>query len=64
MIAYLQLRLVQLNYPGRLSLQQIARKIDLNLMTKRSLVDLLSNTPGKSIAPALIAQGFLELQNV
>ena len=64
MIAYLLLRLVQLNYPGRISLQQIARKINLNLMTKRSVVDLLSNTPGKSIAPTLIAQGFLELQNV
>ncbi len=45
MIVYLLLRLVQLIYPGRLSLQQIARRINLNLMTKRSVVDLLSNTP-------------------
>ncbi len=38
MVAYLLLCLVQLNYPG-------TQRINLNLMTKRSVVDLFSNTP-------------------
>ena len=45
MIAYLLLRLVQLNYPSKASLQQIARKINLNLMTRRTMIDLLSDPP-------------------
>ena len=45
MIAYLLLRFVQLSYPCKLSMQQIARRVSLNLMTRRSLVSLLSDPP-------------------
>ena len=47
MIAYLLLRFAQLSYPCKLSLQQIARKISLNLMTRCRLVSLLSAPPPK-----------------
>ena len=47
MIAYLLLRFAQLSYPCKLSLQQVARKISLNLMTRCLLVSLLSAPPPK-----------------
>ena len=47
MIAYLLLRFAQLSYPCKLSLQQIARKVSLNLMTRCQLISLFSPPPIK-----------------
>ena len=63
MIAYLLLRFVQLNYPGKVSLQQIARKVNLNMMTRRSIIDLLSDPPERKVAVIAHLQHILELGN-
>ncbi|MGI9278138.1 MAG: IS4 family transposase [Endozoicomonas sp.] len=63
MIAYLLLRLVQLNYPVKSTLQQIARKVNLNLMVRRSIADLLSDPPEQRASVTPPVQNFLELKN-
>ncbi|MGI9273599.1 MAG: hypothetical protein ACR2PT_01895 [Endozoicomonas sp.] len=47
MIAYLLLRLAQITTYSKLSLQQIARKISLNLTSRRPLLELFNDPPGR-----------------
>ena len=50
MIAYLLLRLTQITSHSKLSLQQIARKVSLNLTSRRSLLELFNDPPGRKSA--------------
>lgn len=62
MIAYLLLRLAQITTHCPLSLQQIARKISLNLTSRRSLLELFFNDPPEKSEDSLLQnQGVLEL---
>ena len=65
MIAYLLLRLAQITTHCPLSLQQIARKVSLNLTSRRSLLELFfSNPPEKSEDSLFQNQGLLEREYV
>ena len=48
MIAYLLLRLARITTPCKLSLQQIARRISLNLTSRCSQIELFSDPPEKT----------------
>lgn len=61
MIAYLLLRLTQIMSHSKLSLQQIARKVSLNLTSRRSLLELFNDPPERKKADLLQNQGSLEL---
>ena len=61
MIAYLLLRLAQIATPCKLSLQQIARRISLNLTRRCSLLELFSDPPDGIEVNLLQNQGVLEL---
>uniref|UniRef100_UPI00248EEC04 IS4 family transposase n=1 Tax=Parendozoicomonas sp. Alg238-R29 TaxID=2993446 RepID=UPI00248EEC04 len=61
MIAYLLLRLAQITTPCKLSLQQIARRISLNLTRRCSLLELFSDPPDSMEVGLLQNQGSLEL---
>ncbi len=61
MIAYLLLRLAQTTTPCTLSLQQIARRISLNLTRRCSLLELFSDPPDRIEANLPRNQGSLEL---
>ena len=61
MIAYLLLRLAQITTICNLSLQQIARKISLNLARRCSLLELFSDPPEKAGVNLLQNQRTLEL---
>ena len=62
MIAYLLLRFAQITTHCPLSLQQIARKISLNLTSRRSLLELFfSDPPEKNEDSLLQNQELLEL---
>lgn len=64
MIAYLLLRLAQIQTPCKLSLQQIARRISLNLIRRCSLLELFGDPPEKIGSYLLQSQGTLEFGNV
>lgn len=61
MIAYLLLRLAQITTHCQLSLQQIARRISLNLSNRRSLLEVFSDPPENIRVDLLQNQGILEL---
>ena len=61
MIAYLLLRLTQITTPCKLSLQQIARRISLNLTRRCSLLELFSDPPDSIEVNLLQNQRSLEL---
>ncbi len=61
MIAYLLLRLTQIATHSKLSLRQIARKVSLNLTSRRSLLELFNDPPERKRVDSLQNQGSLEL---
>ena len=61
MIAYLLLRLAQITTACQLSLQQIARRVSLNLTRRCSLLVLFSDPPEKIVVNLLQNQRSLEL---
>ena len=61
MIAYLLLRLAQITTVCQLSLQQIARRVSLNLTLRCSLLALFSDPPEKIVVDLLQNQRSLEL---
>ena len=61
MIAYLLLKLAQITTHTKLSLQQIARRISLNVTSRCSLLELFSGPPEKIRGDLLQNQGCLEL---
>ena len=61
MIAYLLLRLAQITTVCQLSLQQIARRVSLNLTRRCSLLALFSDPPEKIVVDLLQNQRSLEL---
>lgn len=61
MIAYLLLRLAQISTHCKLSLQQIVRRISLNLTKRCTLLELFSDPPDKTQVPLPQSQGNLEL---
>ncbi|MCL6270547.1 hypothetical protein M3P05_11495 [Sansalvadorimonas sp. 2012CJ34-2] len=64
MIAYLLLHLAQIATLCKLSLQQIARRVNLNLTSRRSLVALFCDPPEKKRVTMLQNQGHLEFEYV
>ena len=61
MIAYLLLRLAQITTHCQLSLQQIVRRISLNLSSRRSLLEVCSDPPENIRVDLPQNQGSLEL---
>ena len=61
MIAYLLLRLAQITTHCQLSLQQIVRRISLNLSSRRSLLEVFSDPPENIRVDLPQNQGSLEL---
>ena len=61
MIAYLLLRLAQITTHCQLSLQQIVRRISLNLSSRRSLLEVFSHPPENIRVDLPQNQGNLEL---
>ena len=64
MIAYLLLRLSQLSTHCKISLQQIARRVNLNLTKRCSLLELFNDPPDKNKLKARQFQQDLELDFV
>lgn len=63
MIAYLLLRLTQLNWPNKLSLLQIARRVSLNLMRRCALLELFNDPPDTTSDDNWIRQEVLKLNH-